>query len=331
MKAALLLKPENVEIGEVADPVPAPDDVAIQPDLVGICGTDVSFYLGHRSVPYPFVLGHEMIGRIRSLGGNVKGLAVGQRVIVEPNYPCGSCAYCLSGRGAICPNKRSMGVNEPGCLSEYALAPGEFVWPLPDSISDQDAVTIEPLAVSLHGLLSSGVKSGDTVSVLGCGVVGLLLIHAAKSIGVRVIAHDRLAPKLELARKLGADIACELENASGLWQKENVVAVFECAGSSATLECAVNAAPRGSLIVLLGISSSKVSFIPMRLVREGVNIRTSMIYDHPVDFKHAIDLVAQGKLNPACVVTDTFSFQSVGEALRLASGGSAGKIHIKMH
>jgi L-iditol 2-dehydrogenase/L-gulonate 5-dehydrogenase len=180
-------------------------------------------------------------------------------------------------------------------------------------------------------LLSSGVKSGDTVSVLGCGVVGLLLIHAAKSIGVRVIAHDRLAPKLELARKLGADIACELENASGLWQKENVVAVFECAGSSATLECAVNAAPRGSLIVLLGISSSKVSFIPMRLVREGVNIRTSMIYDHPVDFKHAIDLVAQGKLNPACVVTDTFSFQSVGEALRLASGGSAGKIHIKMH
>ncbi len=330
MKAALLLKPENVVIDEIDNPLPASDEVVIQPDLIGICGTDVSFYLGHRFVPYPFVLGHEVIGRIASIGNKVNRFSIGQRVIIEPNYPCGVCSFCLSGRGAICPMKRSMGVNEPGCMSEFALAPAEFVWLLPDSISDQDAATIEPLAVSMHGLSCSGAKAGDTISVLGCGVVGLLLIHAARSMGIRVIAHDRLASKLEMARRVGADIACESDDPASLWQQENVTAVFECAGSSATVECALNAAPRGALVVMLGLSSSKVSFLPMRLVREGVNIRTSMIYDHPADFEHAIDLVAQGKLNPAAVVTNTFPFDAIGEALQLASTGNAGKIHVQM-
>jgi threonine dehydrogenase-like Zn-dependent dehydrogenase len=81
---------------------------------------------------------------------------------------------------------------------------------------------------------------------------------------------------------------------------------------------------------MLGLSSSQASFLPMRLVREGVNIRTSMIYDHPADFKRAIDLVAQRQLSPACSVTHTFSFESIGEALQLACTGNAGKIHVRM-
>jgi L-iditol 2-dehydrogenase len=330
MKAALLLQPENVIIGDIAEPLSSAGDVVIQPDRFGICGTDISFYLGHRIAPYPFVLGHEVIGRVASFGEKVHGFSVGQRVIVEPNYPCGVCSFCLSGRGAICPAKKSPGVNVPGCFSEYFSAPAEFVWALPDSISDRDAASIEPLAVSMHGLFCSGVGKDDTISVLGCGVVGLLLIHVAKSVGVRVIAHDRIASKLEMARSLGADIACESGDPSSLWQQENVTAVFECAGSSATVEIALNAAPRGALVVMLGLSSSQASFLPMRLVREGVNIRTSMIYDHPADFKRAIDLVAQRQLSPACSVTHTFSFESIGEALQLACTGNAGKIHVRM-
>jgi L-iditol 2-dehydrogenase len=330
MKAALLLKPEKIVIGETADPLASSGEVVIQPDLIGICGTDISFYLGHRLVPYPFVLGHEVAGRITAIGEGVAGFSIGQRVIVEPNYPCGVCRLCLAGHGAVCPEKKSMGVNVPGCLSEFVSVPAEFVWPLPDSISNRDAATIEPLAVSMHGLLLSGARAGDTVCVLGCGVVGLLLIHAAVSAGVRVIAHDRLAYKLEMARSLGADIPRGSDTPMDLWQKENVTTVFECAGASATVELALNAAPRGSQVVLLGLSSSPASFSPMRLVREGINIRTSMIYDHPADFQRVIDLVSKGELNPECVVTNAYSFNSIGEALRHAGTGQAGKIHIKM-
>ena len=132
MKASLLWGPGEIAIDEVADPDFGADEVMIQCGYAGICGTDVSFFQGHRSVPYPFVLGHEVTGCVTAVGRDVTKLSVGQRVIVEPNYPCGECRLCLAGRGAVCPQKKSMGVNLPGCFSEYAVAPAEFVWPLPD-------------------------------------------------------------------------------------------------------------------------------------------------------------------------------------------------------
>jgi L-iditol 2-dehydrogenase len=330
MKAALLLSPKKIETQDIAQPSLEADDVLIEPAIAGICGTDISFYLGHRTVPYPFVLGHELAGRVIDFGSAVKKLHLGQRVIVEPNYPCGRCTLCLKGRGAVCSAKGSMGVNLPGCFSEKAAAPAEFVWPVPDAISDQDAATIEPLTVSLHGLLQSGARKGDTIAVLGCGVVGLLLIHAAAEMGMRAIAHDRVVEKLEMARNLGAAIVSGCEEAAAIWQKEDVGTVFECAGSAATVEIALQSAPRGAQVVLLGLSSSPASFTPMRLVREGINIQTSMIYDHPADFAHAIDLVARGVLHPARIVTHTYSFESIHQALDFCSTGKAGKIHIKL-
>jgi L-iditol 2-dehydrogenase len=330
MKAALLLGPEKIAIDDIAQPELAANEVLVEPAYAGICGTDVSFYLGHRIVPYPFILGHELTGRVIGLGTEVQKLRIGQRVIVEPNYPCGHCALCLKGRGAVCSLKGSMGVNLPGCFAEKALAPAEFVWPVPDAISDRDAVTIEPLTVSLHGLLQSGAQKGDTVAVLGCGVVGLLLIHAAAAKGIHVIAHDRFEDKLEMARSLGAAFVSGGEDAAAVWQKENVLAVFECAGVPATVELALQAAPRGARVVLLGLSPSPARFTPMRLVREGINIQTSMIYDHPADFAQAIDLVARGALHPASVVTHTYSFDSIHRALDFSGTGKAGKILIKM-
>lgn len=326
MRAAVLLTPAKIEIQDVAQPHLADGEVLIQPMRVGICGSDVSFYTGHRPVAYPFVLGHELVGRIVAVADGVTKLAVGQRVVVEPNYPCGACAFCRAGRGSICPNKKSMGVTVPGCFADYVAAPAEFVWALPDSISDLDAATIEPLTVSLHALLQSGAAMGDTVAVVGCGVVGLLLIHAAVRQGVRVLAHDRLEAKLEQARRLGA-VAYDVADPGKLWQAENVTTVFECAGVTATVELALRSAPRGSRVVLLGLASSSASFVPLRLVREGIRIEPSLIYDHPSDFARSIALVANGVLQPSYIVSDTFQFDSIGDALELACTGQAGKIH----
>ncbi len=330
MKAALLIEPGRVALEAVPELPLAPGEVMIQPAIAGICGTDISFYSGHRPVSYPFILGHEVAGRVTALGDGVTKLRVGQRVVVEPNYPCGKCALCLAGRGAVCAQKKSMGVNVPGCFAQQASAPAEFVWPLPDGISDRDAATIEPLTVSMHALLQSGAKAGDTVAVLGCGVVGLLLIHAAVGAGVRVIAQDRLPDKLAMARKLGAVAASEDEDPEQVWRRENVGTVFECAGVSSTVELALRSAPRGAQVILLGLASTPASFVPMRLVREGINLRTSMIYDHPSDFTFVIDLVAKGVLHPASVVTHTYRFDEIGKALELAGTGGAGKIHIEM-
>ena len=332
MKAALLLSPEKIVIENIPVPPVTENDVLIRPVLAGICGTDISVFRGHRPITYPFIPGHEVLGYVTAVGENVSKFKIGQRVIVEPNYPCGECALCRRGRGAVCAQKGAMGVNIPGCFSEYAVAPEEFTWPITDDISDQDAVTIEPLTVSLHGLFQSGVGEGDTVAVLGCGVVGLLLIHAATAMGARVIAHDRFAGKLEMARSLGAETtdASDALEVAALWDQRNVCTVFECAGVPSTTELALAAAPRGSNVMLLGLSSSPASFVPMRVVREGVNIHTSMIYDHPADFARAIELVKSGTLRPSRVVTHVYPFSSIREALEQASTGESGKVLIDM-
>jgi len=329
MKAALLISPQKIEIGEIAKPGIGAGQVMIQPARLGVCGSDVSFYLGHRAVPYPFLLGHEVVGHVVAVSEGVTKITVGQRVIVEPNYTCGACAFCRAGRGNICPNKLSLGVTMPGCFAEQFVAPAEFVWAVPESISDADAATIEPLAVSLHALWQSGAQVGDTVAVLGCGATGLLLIQAAVAQGMRAVAHDKFAEKLEMARALGA-LARETEDVARLWQDENVTTVFECAGVTATVELALRAVPRGGQVVLLGLGNTPASFVPLRLAREEIRVTGSIIYDHPQDFARAIALVRNGRLHPAQIVTDTLSFDAMDRALQLASTGQLGKILVKM-
>ena len=330
IKAALLTEPEKIVIGEIGAPPVGSDEVRIRPALAGVCGTDISIYKGHRPTEYPFVLGHEMMGRVTETGSGVTKFRIGDRVIVEPNYPCGGCALCRQGRGSVCGRKSAMGVNIPGCYAEFATAPAEFVWPVPDAISDRDAVTIEPLAVSLHGLFRSGAKPGDTVAVLGCGVVGLLLIHAAVDMGLRVIAHDHFPEKLAMARSLGAAIPPENEDTATFWERNNVTSIFECAGVPATVELALSAAPRGADVVLLGLSSLPAKFVPVRIVREGINILTSMIYDHPADFARAIELVATGRLRPSKVVADVYPLSDISAAIERAASGTTGKVLIDM-
>ncbi|MBI5033749.1 MAG: alcohol dehydrogenase catalytic domain-containing protein [Chloroflexi bacterium] len=331
MKAAFLLSPKKIAINQTDASRPGADEISIQPIRAGICGSDVSLFLGHRAPPaYPLLLGHELVGRVTAVGEGVTQFAVGQRVIVEPNYSCGTCTFCRTGRSNICPNKKSIGVNIPGCFAESFVAPAEFTYPVPDGISDDDAATVEPLAVSLHALWQSGAQLGDTVAVLGCGATGLLLIQAAVAQGIRVIAHDKFADKLEMAYKLGAVIEDRPDRFPETCQVSNVTTVFECAGVTPTVELALSAAPRGSQIVLVGLANSPASFVPLRLVREGLRVSGSIIYNHPSDFTRAIALVANGTLKPSRIVTDMLPFAEISRALEMASSGQSGKVLLKM-
>jgi len=330
IRAAFLESAKKITIHETFVEDIGPNQVLIRPILTAICGSDVSFFEGHR-VPaaYPIILGHEVIGNIVAVGDNVKAMTIGQRVIVEPNYPCGTCRFCQTGKGNICPNKKSLGVTLPGCFAELFNAPAEFCWPIPDSIPNEEALLIEPLTVSLHALWQSEVKEGDAISVLGCGSTGLLLIQAAKQQGVKIFAHDKVKRKLAMAHQMGAEVSDNQDHAR-LWQEGNVSTVFECAGSAITVGIALNSAPRGSQIILMGLSTSLANFQPLRFVREGLRMNGSLIYQHPNDFKKAIDMVEKGILSPKLIIADTFPLEKIQEAMLVASSGEAGKVVIKM-
>ena len=180
MKAAFLDKPKQLTLKEVEIPEPKAGEVRIKLKMIGVCGSDIHLFLGHRLLDKPTIIGHEGLGYIDKIGIGVKDRTVGERVVIEPNIPCKNCQYCQSGRGNICIHKRVIGVNETGCFTEYITLPFEFCWHIPDSISDNDAVTIEPTTVCVHALLASKAKIGDTMAWWAAAWTKFILSKAIK-------------------------------------------------------------------------------------------------------------------------------------------------------
>jgi L-iditol 2-dehydrogenase len=342
MKAAFLNKPKQLTLKEVKMPEPSAGEVRIKLKMIGVCGSDVHLFLGHRLLEKPTIIGHEGLGYIDKIGAGVKDRIVGERVVIEPNIPCKNCPYCMSGRGNICIHKRVIGVNEAGCFAEYICLPSEFCWKIPDTISDNDAVTIEPTAVAVHALLASKAKIGDTIAVIGLGAIGLLLTHLALSLGFKVFVTEINENKLKMATDLGAiatnteggNIEEQVEHPEAIgsaflnkiWEHNEVVTVFECAGSAHTASLATAAAPRGSEIVLVGLSNNLATFTPLKIAREGITIVPSIIYDHPFDFKRTIQLIASKTIQPSFIISRFMGLNDIQNALEIAAKGEDSKI-----
>jgi threonine dehydrogenase-like Zn-dependent dehydrogenase len=337
MKAAILASPTNITIANVEKPEPKSGEVRIKLSKIGICGSDVHLFMGHRLLDKPTIIGHEGLGMIDKIGDNVTNRSLGERVVIEPNIPCQKCNYCLSGRGYICINKRVIGVNEAGCFAEYICLPEAFCWAIPDGVSDEDAVTIEPMAVAYHSLFSSKAKPGDAISVVGLGAIGLLLTHLALRLGYEVFVTEINQAKLQMAVDMGAKhikTTGSLEEQSGElaqnWLKNDVVAVFECAGSAFTASLVAGAAPRGSEIVLVGLSEKAATFTPLKIAREGITIVPSIIYDHPFDFKRVIQLISTKTISPSFIISSYTSLDNLQVALALAAEGNESKIVVNV-
>ena len=189
---AYLPQPGFIEFRDVSPVEPGPGECRVKLRMTGICGSDVHLFQGHRLLNHPMVLGHEGLGTIEVVGPDVHHRMVGQRVVIEPNIPCGRCAFCLTGKGVICPDKQVIGLNRLGCFASQVIVPAEFCWPVPEEITDADAVVIEPQAVGVQALFNSSARPGDTIAVVGLGAIGLLLTHLAVSLGFRVLASASL-------------------------------------------------------------------------------------------------------------------------------------------
>lgn len=330
MLAGVLIQPKLLELQSRPVPIPGIKEVRLKMELLGICGSDISLYLGHRAnTPFPLIIGHEGMGRIEQLGANVTGLQLGQRVVIEPNFPCGHCALCWGGRSNICLHKRIFGVLEPGCFAEYAVVPALFVWPISDNIRDEDAVLIEPLAVALHALYTAPTRPGDVLAVIGLGAIGLLLTQLACRMGYRVLAYDRVVEKIELAGQLGAiPLAADSSEAdlAKSWQKAGVSTIFECAGAAAALTMAIAAAPRGAQVVVVGLADQASALTEFTLTRQGIQVLSSIIYQHPLDFQRCIRLLEQGFIQPSKIISEKDTFSNLPSALGKASKGQDSKI-----
>lgn len=194
-----------------APPDPGPGEVLVKLRAVGICGSDLHWYLeggiGTYAAAYPQVLGHEPSGEIAAVGRGVPDLREGQRVAIEPAITCGHCELCRSGRHNNCVRSVFMGTPQmPGLFREYAVVPAGNVVAVPDSMDFAAATVIEPLAVILHILELAPIRVGDSIAIFGAGPIGLLTAAVARLAGAsQILAADRVAHRLRMAAQMGAD------------------------------------------------------------------------------------------------------------------------------
>ncbi len=283
MRALALVETGHVEIIDVPIPTPKSNELLIKITGVGICGSDLSVFFGHRDVPqYPWIMGHEAVGEIVELGSGVKDRQIGSRVVVEPNYCCMECGPCLSGETSGCENRIIIGMTTPGLLADYVCVPAEFAWDAPLSMPTRELICLEPYTVGVAAFRRSQAVSGQNALVVGAGSTGLMLITLLVERGLNVYFIEPHPTRSELAEDLGA--TAHLSSNSIPYHQS-----FETSGTALGMETALNLTHPGGSLTLLGLSTDPVQLIPASVVRNRLTIRGSMIYDHPVDFASAME------------------------------------------
>lgn len=246
MKSAVLTELQKLEVQDREIPSIGENEILVKIKYCGICGSDVEFFeeghIGTRMVTYPLVLGHEASGEIVSVGGNVKNLSVGQKVVIEPGIPCGHCEYCRAGKYNICKEMKFLSCPpNDGLFSEYVAVPAFCAFPLPNGVEELTAALMEPLAVGMHAVSVSGLKAPKTVVILGSGCIGICTLLCARAAGAsKIIVCDLFENRLKMAKKLGADeivdaSKCDtVEEVKRLTNGEGADVVFETAGNRIT-------------------------------------------------------------------------------------------------
>ena len=249
----ILVVPGTTKITDAPVPVPKADEVLIQVEYVGICGSDVHSFESGPFIPpsdpdQKIGLGHECAGTVVSVGTDVTRFKPGDRVCIEPGVPCGTCRYCREGRYNLCPHVDFMATqpNYRGALTNYLCHPESFTYHLPESMSMMEGALVEPAAVGIHAAMLAGVKPGTRVAILGAGCIGLMTLQACRQMGASdILVSDILSKRLEMAKELGAavvvngteeDAVAACKNA---FSGENADIDFETAGSQITAKQAL--------------------------------------------------------------------------------------------
>lgn len=318
-------------------PEPGPGQVLVRVRSVGICGSDMHYYLsgriGENVATEPLIMGHELAGEVAALGPHVQGLAQGQKVAVEPAISCGHCEMCLEGHPNLCLNIHFMSVPpDQGALAEYIVASSERCFPLPASLGYDEGAMLEPLGVAIHAMRLAKLLVGDTVAVVGCGPIGLLILQLAQAAGaLSLVATDKLSYRLDYARRYGAarviNVCHEDPQAvvAALTGHRGVDIVLEAAGSAEAPEQAIRLARNGGKVLLVGIPTENQFTLTASVARrKGLTIKMVRRMKHT--YPRAIALAAASKVDLSGIITHRFPLAQVNEAFALVASEGDGVV-----
>ena len=337
MKAAVFYQKGDLRIEELPMPEPKAGEVQIQVMACGICGTDVHIFHGDEGAaptPAGTVLGHEFSGVVTAVGEGVAEFVVGDRVCVDPNKLCNECDYCKGGIGHFCENMIGIGTTVHGGFAQYVSVPKSQVYKIADTTTFDMAAMTEPVACCLHGIDMCQIQAGDTVAVIGGGMIGLINMQLAKISGAaKLILIEPVEQKREAAKKLGATLCIDpIHEDVQQVLKDNGIdrihVVIECVGKVATMKQAIAIAGKKSIVMLFGLTApnDEMPIKPFELFKKEIVLKAS--YINPYTQKRALDLINSGRLDVSSMVTNLEPLEKLPEILENPVLRSQGKVII---
>jgi L-iditol 2-dehydrogenase len=329
MKSVRLHGTGNLQIHDEPVPVAGEGEKLVRVKAMGVCGSDLHWFskgeIGDAKLEHPLVLGHEFAGVTEE----------GQRVAIDPAIPCRRCEFCEHGNPNLCSSLIFAGHGKTdGGLREWVAWSEKSLFPIPDSISDADGALLEPLGVAIHAVDLGRLKAGMTVGVFGCGPIGLLIIQMAKLSGAaNIIATDKLAHRVEAAKRVGASEAflvgdnSQLSEIGAATGGRGVDVAFDAAGTQDAVDDAFAAVLPGGKVVLAGIpGDDKTSFSASTARRKGLTIKLVRRMKHT--YPRAIELVSKGLVDVRSIVTHRFPLEQALQAFQAAERREGLKIII---
>ena len=329
------IKLQNIQI-----PSLGPSDVLVKIKYAAICGTDLHIYEWNQwaaeGYNVPLLLGHEFCGQVEQIGCEVDMVKVGERVSGETHIGCGCCYQCQIGRSHTCENLKLFSKLGLGCFSEYTVIPQEVVRVVPNLIPDNTAAVLEPLGVSVRAVQEAFI-SGESVLITGCGPIGLFAVAVAKTLGANmIIASDIFQKRMDLAKRVGADIIIDASSPSFFEQLQKITnghgvkGLIETSGNPKAIQSALKVLRFGGRAVMVGLPAKPVEldFVKDIITRE---VTVTGVYGRKLNktWFEMENLLISGKLNISPVLTHTFSLDEYDKAFNLAASRQTGKILLK--
>ncbi|MCI9007492.1 MAG: zinc-binding alcohol dehydrogenase family protein [Lachnospiraceae bacterium] len=320
MKAVQIASPEQLKIVDVEKPViDNRNNVLIRMTAAGICGSDVGIYHGtNAAATYPRIIGHEMVGRVAEIGASVTGLKVGDRVIVNQVTSCGECYPCRMGRGNVCDHLAVRGVHIDGGYQEYIAVPEADCYLLPDSLSDEDAVMIEPTTIAIQSCTRAQLEKDDMLLILGAGALGSTILKIARQMCDHIIVADILDNKLEAAKENGAKYTIHVlkedleEKVREYTNGRGATVSIDASGTSDSLMKLLRATGNAGRVMVMGFSTAPIEINQFLITSKELDVRGSRLQNKR--FGDAIRLIQEGKLDLKGSVSHTFPLTKAQEA-----------------
>ena len=306
MKTLVWEAPRSMNIREQDTPSIQPDEVLIKVAFAGICGSELSGYLGHNKLRVPpLVMGHEFSGEIVAIGARAihlnPALAQGQRVTANPFSSCGACRFCAQGLNHLCASRKLIGAHRPGAFAEYVSVPANLVLLLPDNVSFQTGAITEPVAVGIRIGELAGLLDGESALVIGAGPIGLLALQVLLAKGARSVFIADLDPaRLAMGESLGGvpldpGKLNTPETVRKATEGLGVAVSVDAVGMAVTRAGCIAATRSAGTVIFSGLHEETSTIPAAEIIRREINVRGSFAYT-PANFAEALQQIAAGTL-----------------------------------